>query len=71
MSAFETARNGFAIIGILVTSGVIGLVGWHAVVALRRWHAGRYRRLMERARSRAIAQPVPIDQFGDNPFGDC
>lgn len=58
MSIYETARNGFAIIGLLTTSGLLGLIGWHAVVAIRRFRANRAVRENERARARV--QPARL-----------
>ena len=52
MTLYEYARNVFAVIGLLTTSGLIGLVGWHAVVAIRRFRANRAVRVSERARAR-------------------
>lgn len=53
MSIYEHARNVFAIIGLLATSGFIGLVGWHAVAALRRRRATR---LSERTKAQVRSQ---------------
>lgn len=70
MTVYEHARNVFAIIGLLATSGVIGLVGWHAVVAFRRFRANRPARLRERAIAAARNAPIP-SALGDDSFGDC
>lgn len=52
MTLYEHARNVFAVIGLLTTSGLLGLIGWHAVVAIRRFRANRAVRENERARAR-------------------
>ncbi len=70
MSIYETARNGFAIIGLLTTSGLIGLIGWHAVVAIQRFRANRPVRLRERAIAAVRNAPIP-SPLGDDSFGDC
>lgn len=69
MSIYETARNGFAIIGLLATSGLLGLIGWHAVAALRRRRATREARLNERLKARVQAQPASGDPYNDQPLG--
>lgn len=70
MTLYEQAKNGFAIIGLLVTSGAIGLIGWHAVAAYRRFRANRPARLRQRAMAAAKVISSP-DPFGDDSFGDC
>lgn len=69
MSIYETARNGFAIIGLLTTSGLLGLIGWHAIAALRRRRATREARLSERLKARVQAQPASGDPYDDQPLG--
>lgn len=69
MTLYEHARNAFAIIGLLATSGVIGLVGWHIATALRRRRATREARLNERIKARVQSQPAPSDSYGDAPLG--
>lgn len=69
MSIYETARNGFAILGLLTASGVIGLAVWHVVAAVRRRRATREARLSEQIKAKVQSQPVTRDAYGDTPLG--
>ena len=71
MTLYEHARNAFAIIGLLTTSGVIGLVGWHAVVAFRRFRANRPARLRERAIAAVRKAPIPSPLGVNRALGEA
>jgi hypothetical protein len=71
MSVYEHARNTFAVIGLLFTSGVIGLISWHVIVAVRRFRANRTVRANERAKAKAPAETPSheLDEIGYESLG--
>ena len=64
MSLYETARNGFAIVGLLTVSGAIGLAFWHAVAAWRRHSVRRDLRANQRAQANARSD-IPSDELDE------
>lgn len=74
VTTFEIARNGFAVVGLLAVSALIGLAVWHAVTA---WRLRSFRRrvrssdrAVQLARAAARSQ-TPSDELEEVFLGEA